>query len=73
MMLRGEGRNLQNMVLTAEGKKEMDGDPFKRLTEVGNVIKSNEAIGHFYHFMNTIQKEAEVIYPSKNQRIICTR
>lgn len=26
VMLRGEGRNLQNMVLIAEGKKEMDGD-----------------------------------------------
>lgn len=54
MKLRREGRNLENMVLTAEGKKEMDGHPFKSLTEVENVIKSNWAIGYFYHFMNTI-------------------
>lgn len=70
-MMRGEGRNLQNMVLTAKGKEEMDGDPLIRLViEVEKAKKNDQEIGSFHHFTNTIQKEAEVIYPSKDHRII---
>lgn len=40
--MRGEGRNLQNMVLIAKGKEEMDGDPLKRLVvEVEKAIKND--------------------------------
>lgn len=56
-------------VLTAKGKEEMHGEPLKRLVEVGKAGKNHWERG-FPHLTNTIQKEAEVIYPSKNQRII---
>lgn len=39
--MRGEGRNPQTVVLTAEGKEEMVGDPLKRLTEVEQAIKND--------------------------------
>lgn len=40
-IMRGEGRNLQNMVLSAKGREEMDGDPLKRLVEVEKAIKND--------------------------------
>ena len=39
--VREEGRNLQNGVLTAKGKEEMDGDPLKSLIEAEKAIKSD--------------------------------
>lgn len=69
-MVKEEGRNLQKRVLRAGGEEEMDGDPLKRLIEAENAVKSDQAIGCLPHFTNAIQKEAKVIYPSKNWRII---
>lgn len=39
--MREEGRNLQNSVLTAKGKEEMDRDPLKRLIEAEKAVKSD--------------------------------
>lgn len=40
--MRGEGRNLQNTVLTAKGKEEMDGDPLRKLLEEVEKTKKND-------------------------------
>ena len=39
--MREKGRNLQNSVLTAKGKEEMDGDPLIRLIEAEKAVKSD--------------------------------